>query len=427
MKTVSVIGLGYIGLPTTALLANNGFSVQGVDIDPEVIRTINSGDVHIDEVGLRTLVAGAVRSGKLKASTTPCPSDVFILAVPTPILLDTRPDLSHIFSSADAILPVLKPGDLVIIESTVPPGTSADVAEYLGSERRDLRGVDGNLMILVAHCPERVLPGQILKELVENDRVIGGLTPEATQAAADLYGGIVSGSIFKTDATTAEMVKLAENTYRDVNIALANEMALICEKLGISVWDVIGFASKHPRVKYLRPGPGVGGHCIAVDPWFVVAQFPEEAAVIRAARERNDGMPGHVVGVVLEMLRGIAQPKIACLGVSYKGNVGDIRESPSIKVLTALRQQLPGGSVVSVNDPHVQTTSIHLEPLGRVLEGADLIILLTDHKEYGILNPAEIANVVRTKQVFDTRRLLRVEEWIAAGFRVRVLGHGTKL
>jgi UDP-N-acetyl-D-mannosaminuronic acid dehydrogenase len=423
MKTVSVVGLGYIGLPTAALFANNGFTVYGVDSNSSVVKTIGSGEVHIDEVGLRTLVSAAVKSGHLSASSTAQVADAHIIAVPTPILEDKRPDMSHVYSAADLIIPVLRAGDLVIVESTVPPGTAGAVASHIAAKRPDLRKTDGSVAVLVAHCPERVLPGQILKELVENDRVVGGLTKEATRAAAVLYSGIVSGTIIQTDATTAEMVKLAENTYRDVNIALANEMAVICEKLGISVWEVIEYASRHPRVKYLKPGPGVGGHCIAVDPWFIVSQFPEEASLVRAARVRNDSMPHHVADVAVEMLKGVQAPKVACLGASYKGNVGDPRESPAIEVVALLRSKLPNGASVVVNDMHIMySPHFVLEPLGQVLEGADLVILLTDHKEYRLLDPEETGKCVRGRRLFDTRHHLAVDRWQQAGFVVRTLG-----
>ena len=319
---------------------------------------------------------------------------------------------------------VLKAGDLLIVESTVPPGTAEGIAAQIRERRPELVTPQGELSVLVAHCPERVLPGQILKELVENDRVVGGLTGEATNAAAALYSGIVSGEILRTNATTAEMVKLAENTYRDVNIALANEIAVICEKLHISVWDVIRFASRHPRVKYLSPGPGVGGHCIAVDPWFIVSQFPEESALIKSARLRNDSMPGRVVETVLGFVADIPAPKVACLGASYKANVGDPRESPAIEIAHLLRERLPAGSKVAVNDMHITAPGHRLEQLAEVLEGADLVLLLTDHKEYRLLDPVEVAKVVRTKRLYDTRNHLSLDHWVEAGFVTKGLGRG---
>lgn len=421
-QTIGVIGLGYIGLPTAALFANSGYTVLGVDTNAEVVKTLNAGNVHIEEAGLRTLVSAAVKSGKFSASLTPSPADAFIVAVPTPILPDKKPDLTYVDSAVDRIAPVVRSGDLVIVESTVPPGTAESVSTRLKGLRPDLVGGDGYLQVFIAHCPERVLPGQILKELVENDRVVGGLTPEATEAAAQLYGGIVSGEILRTDATTAEMVKLAENTYRDVNIALANEIAVICEKLKISVWDVIRFASRHPRVKYLSPGPGVGGHCIAVDPWFIVSQFPEDSGLIRAARLRNDSMPERVAAIALKMVEGIDAPKIACLGASYKGNVGDPRESPAVEVAHLLRERLPVGGKVAVNDMHINSSGLALEPLAQVLDGADLLVLLTDHKEYRLLDPVEVAKSVRSRQLLDTRNHLVRYRWQDAGFVVKGLG-----
>ncbi|MGA9121240.1 MAG: nucleotide sugar dehydrogenase [Bacteroidota bacterium] len=423
MNDVCVIGLGYIGLPTAALLANNGMKVTGVDNNEEVIDTIRKGNVHIDEAGLRTLVQAAVRSGMLEVSLTPTESEAFIIAVPTPIQADTRPDLTHVFDAVALVCPVLKAGDLLIVESTVPPGTTETVARFVKTHRPDLiqnSAIDG-LKIDVAHCPERVLPGRILKELVENDRVVGGITPQATNRAAQLYNRIVSASIHKTSATTAEMVKLAENTFRDVNIALANEMALMCEKSGIDAWEVIGLANHHPRVNYLRPGPGVGGHCIAVDPWVLVSQFPDETKVIRSSRERNDSMPGLVVSRALELVGDVAKPKVACLGLSYKGNVGDARSSPAIQVYEGLIEKVPQGSVV-VHDPHVAVATIPLSSLEDAIAGSDLLIILTDHDEYRYIDPIAAAQKMRRRLIYDTRHVIEPAAWMKAGFTVEVLG-----
>jgi UDP-N-acetyl-D-mannosaminuronic acid dehydrogenase len=428
MKSICVIGLGYIGLPTASLLATNGHSVLGVDTNPEVVDWINSGKNHIEEVGLRTLLEAAVASGHLRASTVPAPSDVFIIAVPTPFDKKKQPDLSHVRDATQSIIPALRAGNLVVLESTVPPGATREVARRISEARPDLVGGTrdplGTLRVMVAHCPERVLPGQILKELVENDRVIGGITPEAARRAQELYENIVSGTIYLTDATTAELVKLSENTFRDLNISFANELAVLCEKLGVNVWDVIELANKHPRVKILNPGPGVGGHCIAVDPWFLAAASLDETRVIQAARLRNDRMPGLVVQRILELASGLKRPKIALLGASYKGNVGDARNSPAVEVLNSLRKRLPEGGEVVMNDMHIKGDTLPLVPLDATLEGASIIVLLTDHAEYRSLDPLEVARTVRQKILFDTRNALDHARWVAAGFEVHVLGNG---
>lgn len=426
MESLCVIGLGYIGLPTASLFANNGFAVIGVDTSPAIVDLINSGKNHIEEVGLRTLVEAAVASARLKASTVATTSDVFIIAVPTPFLADKKPDLRHVFEALASIIPLLQPGNLVILESTVPPGTTRSLAETIARERPDLladhRNSPGSLRVLIAHCPERVLPGRILKELVENDRVVGGATPEAGRAASRLYARIVSGTIHQTDATTAEMVKLSENTFRDVNIALANELAVVCERLGIDVRDVLSLASKHPRVKFLSPGPGVGGHCIAVDPWFVVSAVPEETGLLRAARSRNDGMPARVVERVLELLKGCASPKVAILGASYKGNVGDPRNSPAIEIFQTLTQRLATKGSVMLHDPFVRDERLPLRPLTEVLAGASLVLVLSDHDEYHNLNSPDVAKLVSRKEVYDTRGVIDAAAWASAGFNVYLLG-----
>jgi UDP-N-acetyl-D-mannosaminuronic acid dehydrogenase len=425
MTSICVIGLGYIGLPTASLFANNGFDVTGVDTNPDVIKEISSGRNHIQEIGLRTLVEAAVSSGRLRATNSPSPSDVFIIAVPTPIGSRKEPDLSHVFAAANALAPHLQAGNLVIVESTVPPGTTRRLATFLSERRSDLvrnKVTENEFPVDVAHCPERVLPGSILKELVENDRVVGGLTETAVRRASELYGTIVQGKIFQTDATTAEMVKLSENTFRDVNIALSNELAVICEKLGIDVWDVIRLANKHPRVRLLSPGPGVGGHCIAVDPWFIVSEFPTDARVIRSARERNDAMPATVVARIMQLIDLGTRPKIALLGASYKGNVGDARNSPAIDVYTALSAQLKGRADIRMHDPHVVDPRLPLRPLDEVLHGADLLVILTDHNEYASLLPSRVFREVRTPVLFDTRNTVDQAAWVSAGFAVHVLG-----
>jgi UDP-N-acetyl-D-mannosaminuronic acid dehydrogenase len=417
LKRVCVLGLGYIGLPTASVLATNGFDVIGVDIDQAVVDTVNNGDIHIEEPGLRTLVSAAIRSGNLRAAGKPEVCDAYILAVPTPLTRDKKPDMSYVRATAEEIVPCLKPGVLVILESTSPPGTCLDLLVPI-LEQRGLRvGTD----IHLAHCPERVLPGRILRELISNDRVVGGYDQASAEAARDLYATFVEGEIFLTDLTTAELVKVLENTYRDVNIALANETALLCESLGVSFKEAARLANRHPRVNLHHAGPGVGGHCISVDPWFLVDRFPDQAALIRLARTRNDGMPSHVAACTRTLLAGIDKPKVAALGLAFKGNVDDVRESPAIAVIRLLSM---GGIEVAAHDPFVKHAPVAQHSLIDCLNGADCLLLLTDHDGYQGLDVADVARRMRTKQLFDTRNMLEHEAWRAAGFTVRVLGGG---
>lgn len=309
-----VIGLGYIGLPTASVFATSGLQVTGVDVNPRVVEIINNGQIHIEEPGLKTVVQAAINSGRLRAEVAPVEADVFIIAVPTPIGPDKAADMSYVEAAARAILPRLRPGNLVILESTSPPGTTRDLLAPMFAAAGFTIGQD----LFLAHCPERVLPGKILKELIENHRVVGGMTAQCAQRARALYELIVSGELHCTDATTAEMVKVMENTYRDVNIALANELALICEDLDTNVWDVVRLANLHPRVNLHQPGPGVGGHCISVDPWFIVEKTPQLAKLIQLGRTTNDGMPERVVERVMRQLEGVANPKVTVLGVAYR-------------------------------------------------------------------------------------------------------------
>ena len=425
LKTICVLGLGYIGLPTASMFAMHGNKVVGVDINESVVATINRGQIHIEEPGLKTIVSAAIHSGNLRASTKPVKADVFILAVPTPFREGKQADMSYVESAARAIVPHLRKGNLVILESTSPAGTTAKLILPILRESK----LDVEKDLYVAHCPERVLPGRILEELIANDRIIGGINPESAEQAAALYRCFVTGSIYCTDATTAELSKLVENTYRDVNIALANELAVICEKLGVNVWDVITMANKHPRVNIHRPGPGVGGHCISVDPWFIVADFPEDAQIIATARRRNDTMPHHVLKKVQEILEGVENPRIAILGVAYKGNVDDTRESPAVEII---EQLLHGNALgkgvgrpkITIYDPHVKHFDHELSAFEDAFRGADLIILLTDHNEYRYLDPSSIGELVRTRRIFDTRNCLNREKWEKAGFATYLIGDG---
>lgn len=414
-KKICVVGLGYIGLPTASIFATNGVDVIGVDVNPYVVKTINQGNIHIEEPGLKTVVQAAINSGRLKATTEPTAADVFIIAVPTPITPQKQADMSFVRAAALAIRPHLQAGNLVVLESTSPPGTTRDLLAPLFEEAGFVIGED----LFLAHCPERVLPGKILKELIENHRVVGGMTPACAELARSLYATIVTGEIHVTEATTAEMVKVMENTYRDVNIALANELALIAEHMGINAWDVIRLANLHPRVNLHQPGPGVGGHCISVDPWFIVEQAPEQARLIHLARRINDAMPEHVVASVLAQLG--TGGKVAVLGLSYKGNVDDIRESPALEVVHQLVQR---GFQVAIYDPHVREAEYELSDIEGALEQADCLLLLTPHNEFKYLNPEEVGKLMRRRLLIDTRQLLNASKWREANFQVMTLGDG---
>jgi UDP-N-acetyl-D-mannosaminuronic acid dehydrogenase len=388
-----------------------------VDIDSAVVATVNQGDIHIEEPGLHTVVRAAIQSGNLKATLKPAPADAYILAVPTPLTEDKRPDMSHVRATAEAIVPCLRRGALVILESTSPPGTCLDMLVPI----LEKSGLKVGAEIHLAHCPERVLPGNILRELISNDRVIGGFDTASAEKARDLYDTFVDGAMHLTDLTTAEFVKVLENTYRDVNIALANEAALLCEELGIQFREAARLANRHPRVNVHQAGPGVGGHCISVDPWFLVDRFPEQASLIHLARLRNDGMPAHVADVLLYLLSGVAAPKVAALGLAFKGNIDDTRESPALAVIRILQAE---GIDVVAHDPFVRSVPVPQETLDNGLQGADCLLVLTDHDEYRHLTPAHAARLMRGRIVYDTRNILDHAQWRATGFEVRVLGGG---
>lgn len=413
MQSVCVIGLGYIGLPTAAILASNGATVIGVDLSQATVDAVNRGDVPFVEPDLAAYVRGAVSHGKLRATTSPEPADAFIIAVPTPLTGNHEPDLSYIESAAAALAPVLTGGELVILESTVPPGATSKLAEWILAARPDLALAgsedlaDGTAVIHVAHCPERVLPGRIMIELVTNDRIVGGLTPEAAVRAKQLYEIFCQGNILLTDAVTAEMAKLVENSFRDVNIAFANELSLVADELGIDVWRLIELANHHPRVNILQPGPGVGGHCIAVDPWFIVDAMPEQARLIRTAREVNDSKPDWVVGKVREAVAGRSDLTIAALGLAFKPDVDDLRESPARKVVGDLADEFPEASLLVV-EPHISELpkelanrrNVELGPLSAAAK-ADVVVLLVDHSVFK--NADQVALGLADKAVIDTR------------------------
>lgn len=397
-KKVCVVGLGYIGLPTASLLGARGFQVVGVDVSKQVVDTINQGGVHIIEPDLEILVKSAVHSGRLRASLTPEEADIFVIAVPTPFKGAHEPDLAYVEMATDSLVPVVRAGNLVILESTSPVGTTINVV----AKRLEKSGLRVGDQIHVAHCPERVLPGRILTELVENDRIVGGINEASAEAAAGFYAEFVRGEIHKTDASTAELTKLVENSYRDVNIAFANELSIICDKFGLNVWDVIGLANRHPRVNILQPGPGVGGHCIAVDPWFIVANAPNEARLIRTAREVNDAKPDWVVNRVTAKAQKFRDPVIACLGLAFKADIGDLRESPSVDIVRRLRDAKIGRLLVC--EPNIgQHDEFELASLDEAISGADIVLLLVDHRPFRKLRAADL----KEKVVIDTRGMLR--------------------
>lgn len=392
-KQVAVIGLGYIGLPTAAVFASSGLRVLGVDVTPSVVDTVNAGGVHIEEGDLDKLVEKCVASGNLRASLKPEASDAFIIAVPTPVGHDEKhsPDVSYVQAAGRSIAPVLKQGDLVILESTSPVGTTEMLASLLAELRPDLvfpRQGKEKVDVNMAYCPERIIPGQMLRELVENDRIIGGMTADCTQRAVALYETFVKGVCHPGDDKTAEMVKLTENAFRDVNIAFANELSMICDDLGIDVWGVINFANRHPRVSILSPGPGVGGHCIAVDPWFIVDGAPERSRLIRTAREVNDAKPSFVIEKVRQALAGTGPKKIACLGLSYKPDVDDFRESPSLEIARDLNREFEGKVIWC--DPFIKVLpeSIAAEcaqrtaSIDEALKEADVVVMLVGHSAF---------------------------------------------
>ena len=410
-RSVCVVGLGYIGLPTAAVLASHGFAVVGFDTNPAVIAEVAAGRSGIVEPGLDTVVDGAVRSGSLQAVDHPVPADIFIVAVPTPIRNNRTADLDMVVRAARSIGDVLKRGDLVILESTVPPGTTGGIFRTTLEESGLVAGRD----FFVAHCPERVLPGNLMQELTTNDRIVGGIDEPSTRKAAEIYQTFVNGAIIQTDAATAELVKLMENTYRDVNIALANEFALIAEQLGADVWEAINYANLHPRVNYLRPGPGVGGHCIAVDPWFVVESAGGLAKLISTAREVNDAMPDHVVALARRALGDLAGAHIGALGLTYKANVADVRESPAVDVVERLQS---AGAIVRTHDPFVKAS----ESVTETVRGAALVVLLVDHASYKQLDPRQIGESMKSRIIIDTRGAIDRSTWERAGFRVHCLG-----
>ncbi len=420
-QTICVLGLGYIGLPTASTFATHGLRVIGVDINTQIIESLNAGQVHIYEPGLRTLVQAAVKSGNLTIQDRPAPADAYIIAVPTPFREGKKADLSFVVSAAESIVPHLGRNCLVVLESTSPPRTTLDVVRPI-LERSGLKaGADFHL----AYSPERVLPGQILRELIENARVIGGIDAESAQAGRDLYATFVRGEIILTDATTAEMVKLMENTYRDVNIAIANEFGRLAERFGVDGWEAIALANRHPRVRILNPGVGVGGHCISVDPWFLVEAAPDLARLIRTAREVNDAQPAHVVEVVRSTVGSLEGLRVAALGLAFKADVDDLRESPAIEIC---RELSAAGARVRAYEPYkpdaviegVETTTT----LAEILDDADVLLLLVGHTPLKNLDPVVAAQLTAARVVFDCVNAWPREAWEHNGFHLYRLADG---
>lgn len=418
-KKLCVVGLGYIGLPTAVMFANHGLKVHGVDINENAVNLIQEKKLHIEENGLQERLNTAVDSGNFTVSTQPEEADVFIIAVPSPINEDKTANLEYVREATKSIVPYVKKGNLVILESTVPPRTVEDVMIPVLKDTNLELGAD----LYISHSPERVIPGRVFEELVNNDRIVGGINEESSRLTEELYKTFVKGNIHITDATTAELVKVIENTYRDVNIAFANELAKISDKIGVNVWEAIKLANYHPRVNIHMPGPGVGGHCIAVDPWFLVEKLPETAQIIHLSRKTNDSMPEYTALKVKSIFdkKQISHGRVAVLGLAFKANIDDMRESPSLEVLAHLQEL---GIDYTAYDPHIKENKIanQTQSLEEAVDHADLILVLTNHEEFMTLNPEGFAAQLRTKHVFDTKNCIVRNVWKDAGFDVTVLG-----
>ncbi|RPF70525.1 UDP-N-acetyl-D-mannosamine dehydrogenase [Aurantiacibacter spongiae] len=418
---ICTVGLGYIGLPTAAMMASRGHEVIGLDVNQAVVEAVNAGRAHFQEPDLQMLLSASVDTGRLRATTTPEPAEFFVIAVPTP-LVDEGPDMTFVERAARMIAPVLEKGNVVILESTSPVGSTERLAEIFTEERPDLafpryRDEDSRADVALCHCPERILPGQMLRELVSNDRIIGGMTLDCAHKAARLYQSFVMGTCYVTDSRVAELCKLSENAYRDVNIAFANELSIICEKLGTDIWQVRELANQHPRVNILQPGAGVGGHCIAVDPWFIVHSAPEEARLIRTARIVNDDKPHRVVATVARLADRFKRPTIACHGITYKPDVDDVRESPALEIVEEIAK-LDGAQVLVVepNLDRLPTSlsgreNVRLVSSDEARGAADIVAFLVGHRQFRRLDADSYLSkaVVDTTGMFSTRKARAME------------------
>jgi UDP-N-acetyl-D-mannosaminuronic acid dehydrogenase len=415
---ICVLGMGYIGLPTACTFATHGLNVVGVDVNARILDVLRNGEIHIQEPGLKSIAQEAFSSGRLRVEAAPVPSDAFIIAVPTPINPDKSADLSFVVSAAESIVPHLRRGNLVVLESTSPPRTTVDVVRPILERSGLVAGPD----FYLAYSPERVLPGQILRELTENARVIGGVDPASAQAGKELYSLFVRGEVVLTDATTAEMVKLMENTFRDVNIALANEFARLAEHFQVDVWQAIAMANRHPRVKILNPGPGVGGHCISVDPWFLVEAAPHLAGLVSKARGVNDDQPRFVVELLRQEIGSLAGVHVAALGLTYKPDVDDVRESPAVEVVRLMARE---GARVTAFDPlasPVELEGDRAESLAGAVGQAEVVVVLVAHQAFRAIDPLHLSALTPARVVVDCHNVWDREVWARAGFRVRTLG-----
>ncbi|MBD3164414.1 nucleotide sugar dehydrogenase [Candidatus Woesearchaeota archaeon] len=411
MKKICVLGLGYIGLPIASLFATYGLKVTGVDIDKENIESIRKGKALASEPDLNIMTAAALKSGNLITSNKPTEADVFIIAVPTPKCNDNSCDLASVIHASESIVTYLNRDNLVILESTVPPGTTEEVVKPI----LEKSGLHAGKDFYLAHCPEKVLPGKILFELVQNERVFGGIDKKSFEETKKLYSTFVKGKIYGTNLKTAEFIKLIENSYRDVNIAFANELAKICRKLDMDIWESIWFANRHPRVNIHNPGPGVGGHCIAIDPWFIVNKAHELSKLITLARKINDSMPSYVVSIVSEAIKGIENPTISVLGAAYKAEIEDPRNSPAREIINLLKKM---NFNVKVYDPYVKNFEYAFEPnIDAALKDSSCIIIVTDHNIFKEMSPERAARLVKDKILIDTRNCTDRENWKKSGFR----------
>ena len=427
--TICVLGLGYIGLPTASTFATHGIKVVGVDVNPNVLATLRRGEVHIHEVGLREALEAAINTGNLTVNETPVEADAFIIAVPTPFYQGRAgkyngqeyklADMRAVTLATEAVVPVLRKGNLVVLESTSPPRTTLDLLIPILEKSGLKAGID----FYLAYSPERVLPGQILRELVENARVIGGITAESAEMGKDLYSIFVKGKIITSDATTAEMVKLMENTYRDVNIAIANEFARLADRFGVDIWEAISIANLHPRVKILNPGPGVGGHCISVDPWFFVEAAPDLSSLIYAARRVNDSQPHFALQLIRKVVGTLKGRKIAALGLAFKPDVDDLRESPAVEVVHLLQAE---GAIIKAFEPFKPDADLPgitaVPTLAAALMDADAVVLLVNHTELRELTPDKLARITSARTLVDTVNGWAGRDWKAAGFNIHFLG-----